>query len=289
MDLNQLQSFQAVAKTLSFTGAARRLGVPQSTVSRHISDLEQQLGAKLFYRTKRDVQLSDEGRTFLPYAGEILAAAARGAAAVAQLRSGARGRLVLAVSAAPAGLLERCVGKFSKAYPDIVVELLPVSCGRCLMDEDQVPYDIQFLPRELLPEGEELESLLLGEEGLSLLLPPGHPMAGKPVELGALSRDKFLLVPEGENPILYMQALDLCRAHRFTPQVVSQPPTAEALRLSVAAGLGVGILPTSQAGAAGVPIPDTEGFTVYAAVWKKSLLNPAARLFLPFLREAAEA
>ena len=49
MDLNQLQSFQAVAKTLSFTGAARRLGVPQSTVSRHISDLEQQLGAKLFY------------------------------------------------------------------------------------------------------------------------------------------------------------------------------------------------------------------------------------------------
>ena len=115
MDLNQLQSFQAVAKTLSFTGAARRLGVPQSTVSRHISDLEQQLGAKLFYRTKRDVQLSDEGRTFLPYAGEILAAAARGAAAVEQLRSGARGRLVLAVSAAPAGLLERCVGKFSKA------------------------------------------------------------------------------------------------------------------------------------------------------------------------------
>lgn len=185
MDLNQLQSFQAVAKTLSFTGAARRLGVPQSTVSRHISDLEQQLGAKLFYRTKRDVQLSDEGRTFLPYAGEILAAAARGAAAVAQLRSGARGRLVLAVSAAPAGLLERCVGKFSKAYPDIVVELLPVSCGRCLMDEDQAPYDMQFLLRELLPEGEELESLLLGEEGLSLLLPPGHPMAGKSVAGGA--------------------------------------------------------------------------------------------------------
>ena len=71
MDLNQLQSFQAVAKTLSFTGAARRLGVPQSTVSRHISDLEQQLGAKLFYRTKRDVQLTEEGRAFLPYTGEI--------------------------------------------------------------------------------------------------------------------------------------------------------------------------------------------------------------------------
>ena len=134
MDLNQLESFQAVAKTLSFTGAARRLGVPQSTVSRHISDLEQQLGAKLFYRTKRDVQLTEEGRAFLPYTGEILAAAEQGAAAVAQLRRGAGGRLVLAVSAAPAGLVERWVGQCAEAHPHTWVGLTPVGRGRRVMD-----------------------------------------------------------------------------------------------------------------------------------------------------------
>lgn len=289
MDLNQLTSFESVAQTLSFTGAARRLGIPQSTVSRQINDLETQLGVRLFFRTKRDVQLTQEGQTFLPYAGEILEAARKGAYALRQLRDGAQGRLSLAVSATPQGVLERCLGDFAREYPEIVVELTRVSCGRCLMDEDQASFDLQFLPKEMLPEAEGLEALTLGEEGLSLLLPPGHPLAQGPVELSALNKERFILVAEAENPILYMQILDLCRAHRFQPHVVSRSDDVEAVRLSVASGLGVSILPASQAGAAGLPIPDTEGLTVYAAVWKKSLLNPALRLFLPYLRKAAQS
>lgn len=287
MDLNQLASFQSVAQTLSFTGAARRLGVPQSTVSRQINDLESQLGVRLFYRTKRDVQLTQEGQTFLPYAGEILEAARKGAYALEQLRDGARGRLSLAVSAAPMGLLERSLNAFSRKYPDIVVELTRTSCSRCLMDDDQTPYDLQLLPKDLLPEADGLDSMTLGEEGLSLLLPPDHPLAAKPVEFSALARERFILITEAENPILYMQVLDLCRAHRFQPHVVSRSDDVEAVRLSAAAGLGVAILPASQAGPAGRPIPDTDGLMVYAAVWKRSLLNPALRLFLPFLQRAA--
>ena len=285
MDLNQLTCFQSVAQTLSFTGTARRLGIPQSTVSRQINDLESQLGVRLFYRTKRDVQLTQEGQTFLPYAGEILEAARKGTYAVRQLREGAQGRLSLAVSAAPAGLLERCLRSFCKDYPQVVVELTRTSCGRCLMDEDQVPYDLQLLPKDLLPEAEGLETLTLGEEGLSLVLPPDAPET----ELTSLSRARFILVTEAENPILYMQVLDLCRAHRFQPQVASQSDDVEAVRLSVSAGLGVSILPTSQAGPLGRPIPDTEGLMVYAAVWNKSRLNPALRLFLPYLEKDIKA
>ena len=82
MHLNQIASFLAVSKTLNFTGAARQLGVPQSTISRQINDLESQLGVRLFYRTKRDVQLTDEGRIFLPYAQEMADAARKGTYAV---------------------------------------------------------------------------------------------------------------------------------------------------------------------------------------------------------------
>ena len=75
MNLNQIKSFLSVSQTLNFTNAAKQNDVPQSTISRQIHDLEQQLGVKLFYRTKRDVRLTEEGRTFLPYAKEILDAA----------------------------------------------------------------------------------------------------------------------------------------------------------------------------------------------------------------------
>ena len=62
MHLNQIKSFITVSQVLNFTNAARQNGVPQSTISRQINDLEQQLGVKLFYRTKRDVRLTQEGR-----------------------------------------------------------------------------------------------------------------------------------------------------------------------------------------------------------------------------------
>ena len=61
MHLNQIKSFITVSQVLNFTNAARQNGVPQSTISRQINDLEQQLGVKLFYRTKRDVRLTQEG------------------------------------------------------------------------------------------------------------------------------------------------------------------------------------------------------------------------------------
>ena len=89
MHLNQIKSFLTVSKMLNFTNAARQNGVPQSTISRQISDLEQQLGVRLFYRTKRDVRLTEEGRTFIPYAQEILDAARKGSYAVKQLHDGA--------------------------------------------------------------------------------------------------------------------------------------------------------------------------------------------------------
>ena len=72
MNLNQIQSFATVCQTLNFTNAAKTLGVPQSSISRQISDLESQLGVPLFHRTKRSVALTEEGRIFLPYATEIL-------------------------------------------------------------------------------------------------------------------------------------------------------------------------------------------------------------------------
>ena len=118
MHLNQIQSFLTVSKTLNFTGAARQLGVPQSTISRQINDLESQLGVRLFYRTKRDVQLTDEGRVFLPYAQEIADAARKGSFAVRQLHEGAAGRL--SIAAVPAS---QSLEQLYLEIPDSVLQL----------------------------------------------------------------------------------------------------------------------------------------------------------------------
>jgi DNA-binding transcriptional LysR family regulator len=90
-DPGQLRTFLAVAQTLSFTQAARRLGLRQSTVSQHVRRLEEASGRLLFTRDTHSVELTEDGEAMLGFARTILAAHERATAFFAGTRL--RGRL----------------------------------------------------------------------------------------------------------------------------------------------------------------------------------------------------
>src|SRR5256885_16209928 len=73
IDLNEIAVFVSVAQLGSFTGAARALSMPVSTVSRRIADLEQQLGVTLLQRTTRKLTLTTQGRDYFDQCSEPLA------------------------------------------------------------------------------------------------------------------------------------------------------------------------------------------------------------------------
>ena len=72
MTLKQLEAFVKIANNRSFTLAAKELFITQPTVSAYINNLEEELGVRLFDRTTKEVQLSDEGDRIYLYAKEIL-------------------------------------------------------------------------------------------------------------------------------------------------------------------------------------------------------------------------
>ena len=72
-DLSHLRTFLAVSQTLSFTQAARRLGLRQSTVSQHVRRLEDAAGRQLFTRDTHSVELTEDGEAMLGFARRILA------------------------------------------------------------------------------------------------------------------------------------------------------------------------------------------------------------------------
>lgn len=292
MHLNQIKSFLAVSKTLNFTNAARQNGVPQSTISRHINDLEQQLGVRLFYRTKRDVQLTEEGRTFIPYAQEILDAARKGSYAVKQLHDGAKGRLSIATVNTSGTFLRECLKDFGQTYRDVVVDITYVSGGEVLIDENDAPYDFHFLYSDMLPDNDEFDMMEISTDNLAFVLPRGlSEDVGR--DIPSLARQRFILLSEEENPILYMEIMNFCRSHRFSPSIVNQTNDIRSVLLSVSAGLGISILPTVLPGdmlSEGFEtVPIDESFSISCALaWKKSLLNPAASLFLDVVRRRLE-
>lgn len=293
MHLNQIKSFLAVSKMLNFTNAARQNGVPQSTISRQINDLEQQLGVKLFYRTKRDVSLTEEGRTFIPYAQEMLEAARKGAYAVKQLHDGAKGRLSIATVTTSDAFLKKCLQTFGRMYPDIVVDITYVSGGEVLIDENDDPYDFHFLYTDMLPDSDEFDMLDIHTDQLNFVLPKGFHANSK-TDIATLRNEKFILLSEEENPILYMQIMNFCRTHRFSPSIVNEFSDIRSIMLSVSAGLGISILPMiipdDLLSSSLELIPIDDSYSIDCAVaWKKSLLNPAASLFLDIIKQQLES
>ncbi|MGW5421916.1 LysR substrate-binding domain-containing protein [Streptomyces sp. NPDC003943] len=118
----QLRTFLAVAQTLSFTQAARRLGLRQSTVSQHVRRLEEATGRPLFVRDTHGVELTEDGEAMLGFARSILEAHERAAAFFTGTRL--RGRLRFGASEDfVATRLPEILEGFRREHPEVDLEL----------------------------------------------------------------------------------------------------------------------------------------------------------------------
>lgn len=122
--LRAIAIFARVAEAGSFRGAAKRLGVSASVVSHHVSALEEQLGAPLFYRTTRKVTVTEQGKLLLPRATEMLEAAEAGLAHFVENADAPVGKLNVSL---PAVLTSHSImdhlAAFAIAYPAIALSL----------------------------------------------------------------------------------------------------------------------------------------------------------------------
>jgi DNA-binding transcriptional LysR family regulator len=124
LDLNATLVLVRVAQAGSFRGAARALGMPKSTVSRKVTELEERLGARLLLRTTRTLSLTDAGAAFVEEAEAAIARLDAAEAAVAELQRAPRGRLRVTATV-PLGqlFLAPIVAEFLDAYPGVEVVL----------------------------------------------------------------------------------------------------------------------------------------------------------------------
>lgn len=123
--LQDMALFALVAECGSFTAAAKRAGLPKSSVSQRISQLEQALGLRLINRTTRQLNLTFAGERYLVHCQEMMQASDRAGQAIERLRENPSGRLRIT---SPAGigatLLARFNAAFQLAYPDVTLEVM---------------------------------------------------------------------------------------------------------------------------------------------------------------------
>ncbi|WP_328647097.1 LysR family transcriptional regulator [Amycolatopsis sp. NBC_00348] len=178
METRELQYFVAVAEELHFGRAAERLGMAQPPLSRAIGLLERRLGVTLFERTSRSVTLTDAGSVLLAEGRAVLGALA---AAERRTRRAATGRtgLVLVTKAGVSGdLLKELLAAYA-AEPDaadVDVLLCEAREQERLLRDGQADVALMHWPYDSTA-GFDTEEL--GTEGQVVILPAGHPLAGR--------------------------------------------------------------------------------------------------------------
>ena len=286
MDINQLKYFISVAQTLNFSEAARRYGLTQPSVSHHIGELEKQLGARLFLRDRRSVSLTEEGLEFLPYALEMVETAERAAFHIHQMEKGRSGHISIAALTTCSAILSRCLSEFSSSYPDITVDINFNSGRSQVLAMNEVKFDFHFAVEEMVPAGDTFEYIHTHTDRLCMAFPASHPLANAPLDFSKLQNEHFIAVSESDGPALRGQIDRVCASRGYSPNITCQYDRAEAVLLSVGAGLGISIIPMALSRAFYSenvilrPIPGNDALRTYVLAWKKNLSNPAALLFV---------
>ena len=242
MQIHQLEYFLAVATQRHFTRAAEELHVAQPSVSQQVRKLEDELGVRLFHRSKRGVDLTPAGEALLPWARQVLADVDQARAEVQELAGLRRGRL--AVGATPSvstTVLPRALAGFHAQYPGVSLALREAGSDDLIRELEQGGLDVALV---ILPARHpSLETTPFLEEELVLAVPPGHELAGREtVAVAELRHVPLVQFREGYD--LRAVTLAACRRAGFAPRVAVDGGEMDSVLHLVAAGLGVAVVPS---------------------------------------------
>lgn len=300
MDIQVLREFLVLVDTQNYWEASSRLFIGQSTLSKHIKQLEQELGVSLFSRTSRKVELTRYGRLLIPYAEQITTAHMACREALQDAREAEQGLLVL--GALPA------MAQYS--VTDLLLEYRARHPGRTVkvLEEDTAPLKEALRTRRcelaLVRESvaaptndPDLVKIPYLRDRLVALVPPDHPLGESPsVTLPQLETEDFITLKS--STALYEILMAACRQAGVVPHVVFSCHNRDAILDLVTQGLGVGILADRhvqrpkygdflrQASFHIVPIEPRVETQIFLCYRKNAELSAGARGFLDCVREA---
>jgi DNA-binding transcriptional LysR family regulator len=282
MDFSQLKVFSAVAGELHFGRAAEQLHLAQPYLSRTIRALEDDLGAPLFDRTTRRVELTPAGRALLEPATAILRLAEQARSDVEAARRGERGRVRISFagpsSLAMVGTLARTA---RERYRRIDLAVRPGRYGTGAIRELlEHTTDLAIARFEHAPPG--VASRAVATETGVLAVPSHHPLASSAaVTLAELRDEPFITLPESVGSAVRAMFVSRCQAAGFAPDIVQTAPDSWTCVALVAAGVGLHFTTESALrqmtleGVTAVPLADTLPPVYGYLLWRSGDRDPA--------------
>jgi DNA-binding transcriptional LysR family regulator len=240
MDIQQLETFLAVAEERSFSRAAQRLSRTQPAVSQVIRKLEDELREPLFERASRDGSLTAAGEVLRAYAERLVGLRAEAASAVRELKTLERGQLNLAANEYTTLYLLPLLDRFRRISPHISLAVQRSLASR--IPEDLLARRAELGVLSFRPDPDQFRSILVYSDAVAFLVHAAHPLAGRRrVHLRELGAQNF--VAHNVASPLRRQIIAIFAQYKTPLNIGVELPSLEAVKRFVAMGNGVAFMP----------------------------------------------
>lgn len=240
MDARRLQVFVAVAEELHFGRAADRLHLAQPYLSRSVRALEAELGAEVFRRTTRTVELTPAGTALLPHARALLARTDEARAAVTAARDGRSGRVRISFAGPSAHVV---VGQLARAvreqHPLVDLEFRPGRYGTAAVAELLGNESDLVLARFVQPPV-GVAGRSVARDRCVVAVPVGHRLAAADeLRIRDLRDEPVVAFPESFGSAVRTMFVEQCQAAGFAPRFAQSAPDSWTATALVSAGVGL--------------------------------------------------
>lgn len=241
MEINYIREFVVLAETGNFLEAAEKLFISQSSLTRHIKSLEEDLGTKVFDRTTRKVALNHFGRLFLQYAKEISRIQYEYTTAFYNETQGVHGNVK--VGSIPIMMpykITDVLSQFQRENSAFSLDVVEADSLQLVKMLRSGQCDFAFI-RESDDSDNEFNKLPYATDILVALIPQTHFLANKEhIELMQLSHEPLLLL--AKDTFMYSLCIGECRKAGFEPRVAFTGHRAENILDLVSKGMGIALL-----------------------------------------------
>jgi DNA-binding transcriptional LysR family regulator len=286
MEMRQLRYLVALADERHFTRAAARLHIAQPALSQQVRRLEDEVGVALVDRTTRHVALTPAGELLVGRARRALAEVDAAAAELSELAGVRTGRVVIGAMRSTGRFdLSALFAAYYARHPgiELVVREEPSEVMLQRLHADAL--DVAFLSVNRLDAGPDIQLHPLLDEPLVALLAPAHPLADRRrLDMAELRDERFVVFGEGGS--LRRIVVQGAREAGFEPALAFESTESARIRAMASRGLGVALLPASEAEHEGppvavVPVRNPSLTRDVTLAWRANRRHsPAARAFL---------
>ena len=286
MEMRQLRYLVALADERHFTRAAAQLHIAQPALSQQVRRLEDEVGVALVDRTTRHVALTPAGELLVGRARRALAEIDAAAAELSELAGVRTGRVVIGAMRSTGRFdLSALFAAYYARHPGIELVVREEPSETMLQRLHADALDVAFLSVNRLDAGPDIQLHPLLDEPLVALLAPDHPLAARRrIDMAELRDERFVVFGEGGS--LRRIVVQGAREAGFEPALAFESTESARIRAMASRGLGVALLPASEAEHEGppvavVPVRNPALTRDVTLAWRANRRHsPAARAFL---------